>query len=139
VIVPSDQTDSATLDAARLLIGALDAIPEVVDAATHDRVLARTSHLPQMIASTLALSLDSEDERMAGPGLRDMTRLAGSDVAVWRDIFLANRQNVVAAADVFIGQLKHLVRVVGDGESERIETTMERGRAAAALLRDVES
>jgi prephenate dehydrogenase len=139
VIVPSDQTDSAAMDAARLLIGLLDAIPEVMDAATHDRVLARTSHLPQMVASALALSLDPGDERVAGPGLQDMTRLAGSDVKVWRDIFLANRQNVLAAADVFIGQLEHLVRVVGDGEAERIESAMEQGRTASALLREVGS
>lgn len=139
VIVPSDQTDAAAMDAARLLIGALDAVPEVMDAATHDRVLARTSHLPQMVASALALSLDPGDERVAGPGLQDMTRLAGSDVNVWRDIFLANRQNVVAAADLFIGQLEHMVRVVGAGEAERIENEMERGRAASAVLRNVGS
>jgi prephenate dehydrogenase len=139
VIVPSDRTDSAALDAARLLIGALDAIPEVMEADAHDRVLARTSHLPQMVASALALSLDPGDERVAGPGLRDMTRLAGSDVRVWRDIFLANRHNVMAAADVFIGQLEQLVRVVGDGEAERIETVMERGREALAVLREVGS
>jgi len=139
VIVPSDRTDAAAMDAARLLIGALDAIPEVMDAASHDEVLARTSHLPQMVASALALSLDPGDERVAGPGLRDMTRLAGSDVRVWRDIFLANRHNVKAAADNFIGQLEELVRVVGDGEAEHIETLMEQGREASTVLREVGS
>jgi hypothetical protein len=63
-----------------------------MDPDTHDRILARSSHLPQIVASALAASL--EDERVAGKlaadygagGLRDTTRLAASSAEMWRDI-----------------------------------------------------
>ena len=70
----------------------VDARPEVMDADEHDVRLAWTSHLPQAVSTALALSLDQRGSPRAelGPGGRDVTRLAGSDPAMWADILIDN-------------------------------------------------
>lgn len=73
------------------------AIPDLVDAAQHDRAVALTSHLPQILSTALAAA--SPDPRFAGPGLATFLRLAESDASVWRPLLDANRGNVTAALD----------------------------------------
>ncbi|MGC8793849.1 MAG: prephenate dehydrogenase, partial [Bryobacteraceae bacterium] len=73
------------------LIEAIGARPLVLTPEEHDRVVAFTSHLPQLLSSGLAATLaahltDDEHLRASGPGLLDMTRLAGSPFDIWRDI-----------------------------------------------------
>ena len=72
---------------------------EFMDAATHDKVVAIVSHLPHLIAFTICGTADdlAEESReavlkFAASGFRDFTRIAASDVAMWRDIFLNNRE-----------------------------------------------
>jgi prephenate dehydrogenase len=67
---------------------------EVVDAAAHDRAVALTSHLPQILSTALAASLDDEMLRFAGTGLQTFLRLAGSDASVWAPVIEANRNNI---------------------------------------------
>jgi prephenate dehydrogenase len=96
------------------LLAALGAEPLWMDAQTHDRAVALISHLPQLTAVALAGVLrDATDESgvpltLAGPGARDTLRLAGSPYAVWRDISLANRENIAAALDRLALALDHL-------------------------------
>lgn len=96
------------------LLGALGAEPVWMDAQTHDRAVALISHLPQLAAVALAGVLrDCTDESgvpltLAGPGARDSLRLAGSPYALWRDICLANRENITAALDRLELALDHL-------------------------------
>lgn len=96
------------------LIEAIGARPVWMDAATHDRAAAIVSHLPQMIAVALAgLARESTDQTglpltLAGRGLRDALRLAGSPYSVWRDIVLTNSDNLDAALDHFVQAVEHL-------------------------------
>lgn len=60
----------------------------------HDAVLARSSHLPHLLASALVNAQSDRSLSLSGPGLRDMTRLAGSDIALWTDIFAQNAAEV---------------------------------------------
>jgi prephenate dehydrogenase len=96
------------------LLAALGAEPVWMDAQTHDRAVALISHLPQLVAVALAGVLhDATDEAglpltLAGPGARDSLRLAGSPYALWRDICLANRENIAAALDRLALALDHL-------------------------------
>ncbi|MCB1020753.1 MAG: prephenate dehydrogenase/arogenate dehydrogenase family protein [Acidobacteria bacterium] len=93
----------------------------------HDRIVALTSHLPQALSTALASALDSalenpEDLALAGGGLRDMTRLAGSSFGIWADIFETNQGNVAAALDRMIEELRGLRAEVGSpAVSERFE------------------
>jgi prephenate dehydrogenase len=77
----------------------------------HDRIVALTSHLPQALSTALAACLgdalhDSGELALAGGGLRDMTRLAGSSFAIWADIFETNRGNVRAALALLLAELE---------------------------------
>ncbi|MGH7631888.1 MAG: prephenate dehydrogenase [Gemmatimonadales bacterium] len=113
--------------------GVLEATPVPVDAVEHDRQLAWTSHLPQAVAYALARVL--ADRGLApsafGTGARDTTRLAGSSPDLWIDIFLQNRDAVIAALDdagARLDQLRALVR-------RRDETGLRALIAPAAAFR----
>jgi len=79
----------------------------------HDRIVAFTSHLPQMASTALASLLfdqtsDSQGWDVAGGGLRDSTRLARSAYELWRDICLTNTANIERALSLYIQKLEHL-------------------------------
>ena len=85
-----------------------------MDAATHDRAAAMVSHLPQLLAVALArVTREATDQTglpltLAGRGLRDALRLAGSPYSVWRDIVLTNTDNLDAALDRVSQAIEHL-------------------------------
>ena len=87
------------------LVCALGAEPVWCDPETHDWAVGIVSHLPQLTAVALArIVVDETDETglpasLAGPGLRDMLRLAGSPYGLWRDICLTNAENLGRALD----------------------------------------
>jgi prephenate dehydrogenase len=74
----------------------------------HDRVVALTSHLPQLLATALAAELEARDEPLAaallGPGGRDFLRLAASGWSVWRDVLEHNRGAVEQALEAVRGR-----------------------------------
>lgn len=77
----------------------------------HDAAVALISHLPQLVAGTLAGLLKNEPElarRLAATGWRDMTRLAGSSWSMWRDICLTNQPNISVALEAMIAELQQL-------------------------------
>jgi prephenate dehydrogenase len=96
------------------LVRTIGAKPVWCDADTHDWAVSIVSHLPQLVALALArVVADETDETglpltLAGKGLQDMLRLAGSPYSVWRDIFLANRENVSHAIDKIAQAIDHL-------------------------------
>jgi prephenate dehydrogenase len=100
----------------------------------HDRLVAFTSHLPQLISTALAASIGTEPEaaRVAGPAAMDLTRLALSPYEIWRDIFATNATNIDAALGVFIAKLEGLR---DDLRSPQIEQEFENAASAARRLR----
>ena len=97
---------------ARDFIAAMGATAFAVDAAAHDRALARTSHLPQLVGYALAASIAELDaglrESASGPVARELLRIAKSDRALWDEIFAANAGNVAAEARALAGRLAEL-------------------------------
>jgi prephenate dehydrogenase len=99
----------------------IGATPSVLAPDVHDQVVTWTSHLPQLVSSALALSVsghldDAEHLKIAGPGLRDMTRLAESSYAIWRDILSTNGDNLQRALHEFISRLKHFSDHLGTSD-----------------------
>ncbi|HTS76092.1 MAG TPA: prephenate dehydrogenase/arogenate dehydrogenase family protein [Bryobacteraceae bacterium] len=109
----------------------------IMDAAEHDRLVALTSHLPQLISTALGASIAGEREaaRVAGPAAIDMTRLAMSSYEIWRDILLTNSGPIDAALEGFIGKLQELRAKIRD---PAIGEEFQRAAAAAHALRGVE-
>ena len=109
ILTPSAKSTPEAINKIEQLWRATGANVEMMDAATHDAILARSSHLPQVVSSALAAALNGEQigdkvaaEYGAG-GLRDTTRLAASSSEMWRDIFVTNREAIVAALKLYAG------------------------------------
>lgn len=111
--------------------------PVLLSAAEHDRMVAYSSHLPQLLSTGLAGFLSGSDlKRVAGPGLMDMTRLALSSFELWDDILLTNASNVDAALAGLIEELKQVRSALREG---RAAENFERGNRFSTALRSNES
>jgi prephenate dehydrogenase len=106
------------------LLEKIGAQPLWLGAQQHDYAVGLVSHLPQLAAVALASFLyDRLDENglpitLAGPGLRDSLRLAGSPYSTWRDIVLTNREVLSAALDLFSRRLDDLRERLASRELE---------------------
>jgi prephenate dehydrogenase len=113
-LIASEDDNDARVKNFVELVQAIGARPLFFDAQTHDWAAGIISHLPQMVAVALArVVLDETDETglpasLAGRGLRDATRLAGSPYDVWRDICLTNTDNIARALDRVSQAIDHL-------------------------------
>lgn len=124
--------------AAREFTGWLERIGAEVQVMTpeeHDRTVALSSHLPQLLSTALAAALADEERARwaAGPGLVDMTRLALSGWEIWRDILETNRDEIVWALERF-GEDLHAVRA--QLERGLPEEAFRRGAEFAKRLRE---
>lgn len=105
----------------RALVEACGAVCIEMDSAEHDRAVALVSHLPQVLSTSLAGELVGADEqqvRVAGQGLRDMTRIAASDAELWTDILAANADPVVEALDELIKRLARARDAIAHADSD---------------------
>jgi prephenate dehydrogenase len=101
-----------------------------MDPTQHDSVLARTSHLPHVVASALAASLRLEPDqlKLSASGLRDTTRIAAGDPDLWAAIVLENRLQILQALHSFQGKLEEWQRALSQTDRRAIETLLEKGK-----------
>lgn len=104
-----------------------------MDAATHDDVLARTSHFPHLSAYGLALLLQNGDATFAASGFRDATRIAASDPDLWTGILLANAEAVRGALQQHQATLSKMDELLADRDSDGLRTLL--GEAQRNRLR----
>jgi prephenate dehydrogenase len=104
-LIGSEYDPDPRLQGFAALVRALGAEPVWCDAETHDWAVGIVSHLPQLLAVALARVVQDETDEtglplsLAGPGLRDMLRLAGSHYGLWRDVAHTNTENIARALD----------------------------------------
>ena len=114
---------------------------EVMDAATHDRILAVISHLPHVVAYALVNAAAQADAGLpgllsyTGGGFRDFTRIAASHPAMWRDICLDNRDEVLRALDEFLAEAGRLRSLIAAGDGAGLESGLRRRPGRAPLAR----
>lgn len=114
----------------------IGAVPIILDAVEHDRIVAFTSHLPQLASTALAAVLEARPEPKSGvfgPALVDSTRLALSSFDVWGDILATNRGPILEALRNYIAKLEEFCK---DFEPAAMEQQFERAARFAASLRD---
>jgi len=144
VLTPGDDTPEWALDRVKALWQAAGSEVVTMGAAEHDRVLALTSHLPHMLAFSLIRTFGEVGEgdrfsRFAAGGFRDLTRIAGSDAIMWRDIALANAGPLLEMVDRFEGQLQRLRRAIEAGDGQALENLFSEARALRRGLPDPDS
>jgi prephenate dehydrogenase len=125
IVSPLEQSAPDAVSAIERLWRSIGARTRRMDVATHDRLYAAISHWPHAIAFALASTLAArltDDEAMAlvGPGLRDMTRIAMSDAALWADILLANAGPVAGIAAEFETSLGRIRDAVASGDRDAL-------------------
>lgn len=101
-------------------IGAFGAIPVEADAVEHDRIVAVTSHLPQIFATLFAARLSRPEVQLdafMGPTAKELLRLSRSSMHMWRDILSANRENIGVELRALARDLEEAAAAL---ESERL-------------------
>ena len=151
VLCPND-ADSDAVERVRALWSAVGARVETMDADAHDRVFAAVSHLPHLLSYALAGLMDKyekgeyqnidgdntspekkgEEKRVllkyAAGGFRDFTRIAGSDSALWAEIFLSNADLVAEAAREYQQLLGQFISLVEGGDVKELQKHLESAR-----------
>ncbi|HSQ49658.1 MAG TPA: prephenate dehydrogenase/arogenate dehydrogenase family protein [Nitrospiraceae bacterium] len=137
IITPTKTTNPEALEQVRAMWQETGSVVLTMDVHLHDKILGAVSHLPHVAAFALMNALaEIRDQQIpsldleshSGGGLRDTTRIAASSPEMWRDIFLWNRDNVVAFIEAYersLSQLKQLIRV---GDAAGIEKELERAK-----------
>ncbi|GAA4422105.1 prephenate dehydrogenase [Acidovorax lacteus] len=126
IITPTERTISAHLHKAEELWTALGCRVTQMSPESHDAAFAAVSHLPHLLAFALINAITGQAEgdeylALAGPGFRDFTRIAASDPKVWRDILLANREEVLAQSQRFQQALQTLEKAMQEGNAQSLE------------------
>jgi len=148
VLTPSERTGAVALESATALAEICGAVPVLLDSRAHDALVALTSHVPHLMASLTAARLregPAGTETLVGQGVRDVTRIAAGDPALWTDIVRANAPAVVAVLRDVCGDLTRLLAAVEvlagstpDSDSEALHTVtdlLERGAIGAVRTR----
>jgi prephenate dehydrogenase len=136
----ADDTHDPRIQAFVKIVEKIGVRPLWIGAQQHDYAVGLASHLPQLAAVALGSFLyDHLDENglpitLAGPGLRDTLRLAGSPYSVWRDIVLTNRDVLSAALDLLARRIEDLRERLG---SRDLEADFEAANELYKLLRSL--
>jgi prephenate dehydrogenase len=139
VLTPDEPAELET-PAARAFVDWLDRIGArlvVLDCDEHDRVVAFTSHLAQLASTALASSVgenltEERHLRVAGPGLRGMTRLALSSYDLWRDILATNAEQIDRALSRYVQKMEY---IRDNLRTRQLQNEFARGADLAARLR----
>jgi len=124
VLCDCEDSSASSVELAKKIFGSLGMNIAQMDSSTHDSHAAFISHLPHLISFSLANAvLGQEDTQsilaLAAGGFKDMSRLAKSSPAMWKDIFVQNKQNVLKSLEVFKNELAKIEQAVqSDNEAE---------------------
>jgi len=125
-LTPTERSSGVLYDRLQRIVAGLGARPQAIDAEAHDRLMATVSHLPHVLANVLVgqaaaeLTRDSERLPEVGPSFRDTTRVAGSNPAIWGDIFASNREAVAEAIDAIGERLREAAELIRDADRDAV-------------------
>ncbi len=125
-LTPTERSSGLLYDRLQRAVSGLGARPQAIDPGAHDRLMATISHLPHVVANALVaeaaaeLSRDSERMPEVGPSFRDTTRVAGSNPAIWADIFASNREAVADSVEAVARRLDEAAELIRGGDREAV-------------------
>jgi prephenate dehydrogenase len=144
-LCPLPETSPDAVGAVTALAVACGAVPVITDPATHDRWVALVSHAPHLVAVAMAARLAPSDVpadalKLAGQGLRDVTRIAAGDSALWTQILSANAGPVAEVIAAVAEDLAGVARLLAGFSPEApagagdVTTLLDRGRAGVERI-----
>ena len=140
IITPIERTLTAQLKKASDVWTAVGCHVLQMSPQAHDAAYAAVSHLPHLIAFALINSITSQERgkdylSLAGPGFRDFTRIAASDPQMWRDILIANREELLAQSKIFQQSLHTFEQLISSGNNDALESLIEQASETRASWR----
>jgi prephenate dehydrogenase len=140
ILTPIERTQTAQIERATQLWKALGCHVRQMSPESHDAAYAAVSHLPHLLAFALMNAIQNQKQgadflALAGPGFRDFTRIAASDPAIWRDILMANREELLGQSQRFRQALEALENAVKGENPDALETLIEQASIARAQWR----
>ena len=136
-VTPHPTTDEAATALVLELARPCGAVPVVLSPEEHDRAVARTSHLPQLVSALVAGRLAGappEHLVLSGQGVRDVTRIAGSDPAMWQQIIGANAEAVLDVLSEVRSELDAMIAAVRSPEREALGALLAQGVAGTRAI-----
>ena len=126
ILTPTERTLTVQLQRAQDVWTALGCRVTSMSPEAHDNAFAAVSHLPHLLAFAMVNSITGQEHAdtflsLAGPGFRDFTRIAASDPKMWRDIFLSNREELLAQSSLFQQTLQRLEQAMRSNNAQTIE------------------
>jgi len=130
IVTPTKRTNKTALKKVKQFWSAIGSRVLELKPEVHDALVSRSSHLPHIIAATLASHVlnpahPKPQAALCANGFRDTTRIASGSPEMWRDIALANRRNLAKSLDAFIADLQKFRRVLKKADAEAIATFFE--------------
>lgn len=140
ILTPIERTFTVQLQKAVDVWTALGCNVIKMSPQAHDAAYAAVSHLPHLIAFALINSISGQAQgkdylSLAGPGFRDFTRIAASDPKMWRDILIANREELLAQSKIFQESLHSLEKLISSSDGDALEERIDHASHTRATWR----
>ena len=144
VVTPTERSQPKAVKKVEALWTALGCRVLSLSPKEHDVLVSRSSHLPHVLAAlvtnlVLNPALRPEQQALCANGFRDTTRIASGSPEMWRDIALANRDNLAGALRLFVRELEEFNHTLGEADPEALLKFFElakRRRDAWSALSD---
>jgi prephenate dehydrogenase len=131
IVTPREDTDKAALQVVYDFWKAIGCSVKTLTPQQHDEIVARTSHLPHVVAAAVVNVVCSEGSQslnFVGPGFRDFTRIAGGPFEMWTEICLENREEIARALDALMEELGKMRAAVENGDTVELRTMLKRAK-----------
>jgi prephenate dehydrogenase len=140
ILTPIERTFTVQLQQAVDVWTALGCNVVKMSPQSHDAAYAAVSHLPHLIAFALVSSISGQPQgkdylSLAGPGFRDFTRIAASDPKMWRDILIANKEELLEQSRMFQNTLHLMERLIASADGDTLEDWIDKASEIRANLR----
>ena len=140
IITPIERTFTVQLQKAVDVWTAIGCHVSKMSPQSHDAAYAAVSHLPHLIAFALINGITGQEHgkqylSLAGPGFRDFSRIAASDPHMWRDVLIANREELLAQSHIFQQSLRALEQLIATSNADGLEAMIEKASETRANWR----
>lgn len=140
ILTPIERTFTVQLEKAVNVWTALGCNVVKMSPQSHDAAYAAVSHLPHLIAFALINSISGQAQgkdylSLAGPGFRDFSRIAASDPKMWRDILIANKEELLEQSKIFQNTLQDLEKLIAAADGDSLEDRIEKASHTRANWR----
>jgi prephenate dehydrogenase len=140
-LTPRPDSEGILLERLHRFVTGLGAVPTVIDAGDHDRLMAAFSHVPHVVANAMVAqatrALGDEAIPVVGPSFRDATRVAGANPPLWAGIYDANRDAVLDGLDATIALLTEARDLLAGDDTRAIEEWQAQARQERRALLDI--